>query len=621
MLQTPSPLIHDKSTIKVTPTQIGDVVWKRFVDAKTLRKSEEDDWEEMFRLWRQSNYDNQIARGDAAERTGVDGDWKHRVNTGKTFEVVETLVAYFKSATFPTTDWFNVRPLAEGIDEIANLVKEAVLLQLKQAKFVDHAETFIRYLLLTGTATYRVDWDMMIEPRYTYRDGQQSRRNVKRNKLKVEACNPFDIWLDSYSRGTWGRLNYSQEDFRYLCQTGYFTATKEQIAKYDPRRTTRVEAYNAGGDQNYEDHSPEIVEFYGDATVDGVIFRNIHLVYLGKDLIRCGDSKFWCNPYVSMTMYEHLNSVYGVSSVMPMMGSLHMGNALANLRLDNLLLHMHGMWEEIEGGILEEGDRKVYPGKIWKVAQHGALSRLEMGTPNFMVTFDEARVLDANIDKATSTGPLIGPTQGRSGERVTAEEILAVRDSGGTRLNTVHTRIEERGTLPLLKTVFTFIQQFQREDIEVALMATSGETTVTVLEPDVFTLPLDILPIGADYVIETSANLDALLKLLDIASRSEQLAAKLNYDTFLSEVVKQLRIKNPQKFLVEQPPMELPPEPPPMEEPPPPEQILAEDGVANQALQQQMVEDGGLSMLNSMGMADGVTPEQLQQLEAQLGAM
>jgi hypothetical protein len=308
----------------------------------------------------------------------------------------------------------------------------------------------------------------------------------------------------------------------------------------------------------------------------------------------------------------------------PNLGALHVTNVLTNLRLDNMLLHMHGMYEKVEDGILDDDDLKVSPGKIFKVAQKGNISRLDMGPPTFTVTYQEAATQESSIDRAMATGPLIGAGQPRGGDRVTAEEIIAVRDSGGNRLNLVHTLIEQKSTLPLITKAFSLVQQYQTEDVMVAMFDTDKEMLAYYPVPqEAFSLPIEMLPIGANFVIETSRNLDKLLQVMDISARSPELSAKLDQEAILLEVMKQLRVDNPQRFIKTEQPQPAAPPPEMGEMPLPPTEMggMEEMGEVEQnAITQQLATDGGASLMEAAGMpTPEMQPEQLQQI--MMGAM
>jgi hypothetical protein len=622
MLMKPTPLIIDKSSVNCTEEEFAENILLRLTDAKAIRLHEEPRWNESYGLWRNSNFDKAAMRGDAVTTAGTSSTWQHRVNTGKTYEVVETLVAYLKSATFPSDEWFEVVAKQPELGDILNLVQKAVKYKLDEAAITAKVEVYLRWLILFGTCTYRVTWESEVQ-RNTSRvfqpDGNSSVRvtNESTEELDIQVMSPFDVWLDIDEESTWARLRLSRSEFLELVHQGYYTVSDEAKAAYNPRKQTK--SYRADSATNTDGKSEEIIEFYGDVVIRNVVYCNVHAVFLGDELIRLADSQYWCgSPYVSMSMFPDIHSPYGISMLHPNLGALHVTNVMSNLRLDNMLLHMHGMWEKVEDGVLNDDDLRVEPGKIFKVAQRGNMSRLDMGPPTFTVTYQEAATQEANIDRAMATGPLIGGAQSRGGDRVTAEEIIAVRDSGGNRLNLVHTHIEQMSTLPLLAKAFKLVQQYQSEDIIVTAMDTDVEMLAYYPVPaESFSLPLELLPIGANFVIETSRNLDKLLQVMDIAGRSPELSARVDHEQMLLEVMKQLRVDDPLRFIKkaeEQPPLPAMPQAPEMPEGMPPAGGMS---IEDQAAMQTIATDGGEQLLNAAEIpTDGVPTDQLQQIMA-----
>ena len=625
MLKTPTPLILAKSAAGISRRQLADAIMERFEDAKSLRVYEESRWNESYSLWRNSSFDKQQLRHDAAQTAGTSSDWKHRVNTGKTFEVIETLVAYLKTATFPSDEWFEASAKEPELGDVLDLVQKAVNYKLNEASVTSNVELYIRYLLLFGTSTYRITWDSSVD-RKTRRlfqpDGTSaaSVSNVSKEQLCIEVMSPFDIWLDADADGTWCHLHTSEADFLAAVKDGYYTVSEENLKTYRPRKTVKNQQIeNSESDVR---GSNKLIEFYGDVIVNSVVYKSIHAVFLGKELIRMSDSSYWCgSPYVSMTLFPDIGSPYGISMLHPNLGALHVTNVLTNLRLDNMLLHMHGMYEKVEDGIIDDDDLKVSPGKIFKVAQKGNISRLDMGPPTFTVTYQEAATQESSIDRAMATGPLIGAGQPRGGDRVTAEEIIAVRDSGGNRLNLVHTLIEQKSTLPLLTKAFSLVQQYQADDVMISVFDAKKEMLAYYSVPqEAFSLPIEMLPIGANFVIETSRNLDKLLQVMDISARSPDLSARLDQEAILLEVMKQLRVDNPHRFIKAVQPTPPMPEmgavPPPTQVELPPEMGEIEQN----AVAQQLATDGGASLMEATGMpTPEIPPEQLQQI--MMGAM
>jgi hypothetical protein len=233
---------------------------------------------------------------------------------------------------------------------------------------------------------------------------------------------------------------------------------------------------------------------------------------------------------------------------------------------------------------------------------------MDLGNANFTVTYSEEATLHSNIDRATSTGPLVGAGQPRGGERVTASEIQAVRDSGGNRLSAVHVRIEDQATLPLLAKVFTLIRQhIATPQVVKVLMPDADVKAFYPVTPDMLQYDYALRPLGATYVVQTQRTLSDILQLLDVTSRAPQMSERLDYGAILTDVLRQMRFPQPSRYIKKEqvqaaPEMSAPASP--------------LDNVTTQAgIQQQLQTDGGQGMMESLGVpTEGVDPAQLQSL-------
>jgi len=308
-------------------------------------------------------------------------------------------------------------------------------------------------------------------------------------------------------------------------------------------------------------------------------------------------------------MYKNRDSVYGMSILDPAHGSLHILNVLANSRLDNLAVFIDRMWTMIPDGILNEDDVYTEPGKVFKVASHDTLKPLDMGSNNAVVTYQEGQYQELAINEVTSTGPLIGGGQPRSGERVTAEEIISVKESGGNRLFSAHTHIEESATKPLLSKVFLTLQQYViNPEIVKVFMPEIDMNAYFNLDPVYLSYPFQLVPNGANYVIEKQRQLADLMQLLDISGRVPPMAEMINYKKILAELLKQMRFRNPQSYLMPEAATPGIPEE---------EAVDLEESLGGEQMQlgieQQIQEDGGAGLLGGVGIDASAVPTDVLQ--------
>jgi hypothetical protein len=104
---------------------------------------------------------------------------------------------------------------------------------------------------------------------------------------------------------------------------------------------------------------------------------------------------------------------------------------------------------------------------------------------------------------------------------------------------------------------------------------------------------------------------------MDIAGRSPELSARVDHEQMLLEVMKQLRVDDPLRFIKkaeEQPPLPAMPQAPEMPEGMPPAGGMS---IEDQAAMQTIATDGGEQLLNAAEIpTDGVPTDQLQQIMA-----
>lgn len=616
----PTPLVKSvaAATKLFPPKTVGDAIIEKFYRMRSLRDPVEVVWDECYELYRASESDLKSAKKRSHRTAGDHTEWHHMVNTGQAFDVVETLVAYFKGATFPSDDWFDMKGEVPELYYTARVVKELTKAKLEQARIRERVEQWLRNYCIFGISTYRVGWVEELQRVFSVGGGAVNREV---GRLDIEPLSPYDVWVDTGDTlergGTYVRLRLTKAELQARVDSGYYTLDQTSVDRYedyhfgDPNQVGMM----AGSDSRYPN---ELVEYYGSMLVGGVEFWCCHAVFFGRQLVRLADSAYWCgSPFVTATMLPNRDSIYGMSVLHPNLGGLHILNVLTNTRLDNMLMQIMGMYTMVEDGILSRDDVKARPGAVFKVAQHGSLQRMEMGRQDFVVTYQEAQVQEQNVYRNTSTGPLIGNAQPRSGERVTAAEIQGVRDAGGNRLSSQHTHIEDAVTLPLLEKVFMLMQQHYVTPEMVRMFEPElDQDAFYEVPPEYLKFPFKFTALGANYVVERERALQDLLQLLDISGRVPPIAERINYEAIMEDLLRQMRFNNPKRYLKAPPQQAAPSEAAPPN--------LAES-VGGQPLEEAMAQElqlgGGEDTINAMGIdTSDIPPEQLQAMLQQMGS-
>jgi hypothetical protein len=600
-IQKPTPVSKRGSA---SVNEIATHIYSMFKDLQSKRRTVEKKWDVMYAMYR-SNCDDMNFLSKESFTTGSTRAWKHKVNTGKTFEVVETLVAYFKGATFPSDDWFDASGLEPNLAQAAMLVKQLAKFKMEEARVRDVYEEWLRNLVIYGCSTFQVGWEECLEP-VVIRTFDEVGLPVDdtqikaKDKLVLKSVSPYNVWING-SGGTFSRLDISKEQIAYLVETGYYDLKPELL-----------DVYEQGGKDNPNvlKNNPvgtEVIEYYGPLLLGGARYHCVHAVFYENTIIRLADSDYWCgSPYVTGVMLPDRDSVYGMTVLDPSAGALHTLNVLNNARLDNIAVSIDKMFTFVDDGIMRKEDIHTEPGKVFTVAQHGSIQPIDLGPPAFTLGYQEAQVQEGSIDRNCSTGPLIGGGQPRGGERVTAQEIIAVQESGGNRLASVHSHIEDSATSKLLTKIFSLMQQFVLTPQTVKVFLPDvDQYAFFELDPSYLTFPFEFKPNGAAYVVEKQRQIGDLMTLFDIAGRVPQLAEKLDFERILVEVLKHMRFTNPSSYIKAAPP----PTPPAQEQQP----QLDEVGIA--ALERSVAEDGGASLLGGVGIdASAMDPQQLQMM-------
>ncbi len=618
MIEAPIPLTRTSSN---TPEELGVHIWDEFKKLRDKRAVHvEKTWDMLYMLYRGKPEDMARLR-ELSKSTGETKDWKHNISAGKGFETVETLVSYLVGATFPTDDWFGVDGLVPELAEQAKVIKQLAKNKMLAGSLPLYVEEHYRQLCIYGFSTLRVSWKSCMRRKLVQtptENGLTEGRWVieESETIQFDVISPYDVWVTGNPRilegGTYVRLRPTYQELSYLVDEGYYTINPQLLETYEEDFTTDTTKDRGSVG---EGRSPvTITEYYGPVLYNGTQYDIVHAVFFNHHLIRLTNSEYGCgNPYIPTRMLPDRDSIYGMSILDPAAGLLHTLNIVGNSRLDALVIFIEKMFTMVDDGILDIDDVFTAPGKIFKVADHNSLRPMDMGSSNFTVSYQEAATLESNIDRITSTGPLIGGGQPRGGERVTASEITAVQQSGGNRLSTVYNRIELAFLVPLLSKVFDLLQQYfvTPEIVRVYAKDMQLNAFYNVL-PEYLSYPYEFQPMGAAYIVEKQRQLSDVMNLMDVASRAPDMAQQLDYSILLEEILAQMRFKNPSRFLK----VSAAAAPAPEGSPPAPDMG---GELMQQGIDSQIQTDGGAGLLQGVGVdTQDIPPDQLAALTTNL---
>lgn len=559
-------------------------VSKKREEFKSSRALAEERWREAWALYIGSPEAMDDLRSTILRTVGdVNIDWRHKINVGKAFEAVETIHGYLMSATFPNRDWFDVIPESPADLKIAQLVQKYVGKKLDEGKFRSHYENFLRQLIITGNSVIALPWryetvkwkkrvkrykpdspnpdiiDLDIKP-YDWVEEEENR--VVQNHPDFETLDIFDVFFDTTindpNRSPLLRRLYKTKAEVIQCVRDgtYMDVDIQQINGMGtiPTDDTMTKNLYMGVSTSSKTQPSDVVElweYWGDVHLQDITYKDVVVTVLGDNtLLRFEPNPFWGGRPFIVGTYIPVLQTYAMGAIQPNAGLLHELNIVTNQRLDNLELSIDQMWTVKADGLLQPEDVYTEPGKVFLVADHTDIEALPGSTADYPVTYQESSVLEQFIDKNFGTGPLIGGGQPRGGERVTAEEINAVRDAGGNRLSNVHKHTEETTLMPLLSHVIRSMQQFVTRDELVRIAGDDNTYEYYQVGPDELNNEWKLKPLGADYIADRKKYIQERLDFLAAVVQIPQMAQKVNYDAILYDLVHHFGFDDPNRYIV-----------------------------------------------------------------------
>lgn len=514
----------------------------------------------------------------------VNNDWRHRINTGKAYEVVETIHGYLMSATFPNSEWFSMSPNAPGYAQLSRVVRKYLANKMDEANFRAHYAMFLRQLLITGASIIALPWryetrpykrnvvvrkqvyDPLLDVEDEVREVQVVEEpRVIKNHPEFETLDVFDCWVDPSvsdpnEGGFFRRIIKTRAEVINMAEEGYFDVSPLDIIEAPAYRGTESDEKDSVQlFQGIETDVPysmadkvELLEYWGDVHIDGVTFHDVCATVLDKQLIKFEPNPFWAGrPFVIGSATPTPQSPYSIGAVQPSMGLLHQLNIITNQRLDNMEINIDTVLLVRQDGVLNPEDVYVAPGKTIYVTDPNAVQALQL-PQNQNVTYTEASVLEQTIDKNAGTGAMVSANAARSGERVTAAEIQATRDAGGNRLSNLQAHIESTSLKPILNKVFRNAQQFVTDDELVRVSGRqAGEFNYFRIGADELCYDFTIKPVGSEHVIDRTKYIQDRISFLQAVAQIPQMAERINYEAILYDIVQHFGFDDPDSYIVQ----------------------------------------------------------------------
>ncbi len=554
------------------------------------RLQKEQTWLECWAAYLGTPKSIEFLRAQMLKYVGdSNNDWRHRINTGKAFENVETILSYLHPAFFPNRDWFDCVPTSPGYYNLADSVKKFVQAKLHQGKFISNWEMFLRQLLIIGNSCIALPWRyettkwrkrVKVEiptvdgaefgKKYDFKEVEIDK--VVQNHPDFEVLDMFDVYVspracDPNNGNFIRRIYKTRAELAQCIKSGYFkNLTSAELKDLNPSYYTDLTAQThkdvikqyQGIDQVSDKYTKkwsdtiELYEFWGDIHLADRTYHDVRVIICEDKLLRFETNPYWAGkPFVIANYIPVVRSPMGLGVIEPTLGLLHEMNVVTNSRLDNLIISSNGMFEYVNDGSLQPDEIYSAPGKVFVVTQKDTIRPISM--PNsFVITYEEANYLENRIDKNTGAGAFVAPGIGRSGERVTATEVQAVRQAGGNRLSCIHKHIEETALLPLLEKVFRSCQQFVIEDEVVSVPGESpGEINYVAVGAEELQNDFKIVPVGSDHVIDREYRLNKLLQFLQISSQYPETQRNVNYFNLQIDIARLLGIDEISRYIIQ----------------------------------------------------------------------
>ena len=553
--------------------------YRRFADA---RQEVEDLWLEAWATYLGTPQSTSYIRQRSLFSVGnVNTDWRHKLNTGKAYETVETIHAYLMTATFPNRDWFNAVPQAPGEDNLltARLIKRHVQDKLTEGKFRAVWEGFLRQLLITGNSVIALPWRVETAKVKKWQSVRvpvfedEPEFEVVEEEVEVSSCpefetlDMFDCYFDPLvpdpNKGNFiRRLTKTKAEVLNLLKEGfYYGTTEREIVEATPLDNnydgvsekddlTMFQGITVSGGWS-PGHTIELIEFWGDIHLEEETHHNVVVTMCGDNLLRFEPNPYWCGkPFVVGTHTPVSRQPYAMGALQPNLGMLHELNIITNQRLDNLEIAIDQMYTLRSDGLLQPEDVFTEPGKVFLVSDHNDLQAMNSGGLTASVTYQEASYLESTIDKNFGTGNYVGANSARAGERVTAEEVAAVREAGGNRLNGVHKHIEDTTLLVVLEKLMHCVRQFTTKPQSVRVAAKdAGAYDYYELGVEDLGKPIKLIPVGSDHVLERKAYIEDRLAFVQSVAQIPEMAQMVDYKRMMTDLLQHWGFEEPEAYL------------------------------------------------------------------------
>lgn len=623
-------------------------------DWKSARLSMELHWRECWALYFGTEQAQDWLRSRALKQSigDVTTDWRHHITTGKAYDIVETAVPYFKSASFPNDDWFDIQPTVPipdpNFEMFIKILKSFVKYKLEASDFVLWWEIYLRQLCVIGTSCISLPWRLETK-RTTKNVLSRSVDGVQLEEVEVEKViynhpdlvveDMFNIWLDPDATSPKEadlirRFTLKRGELTRLVRDKvYPKATVNDVKEIKPYRRARTEErqevdtfYGIDSTDNKSTDVLEIYEFWGCLELPDRELYDVVITWVGDKLLRVETNPYrGGKPFVIGRYTPLQESPYGWGILAPVKGNLQELDILSNSRLDGLEVTLNPTFLLRNDGTTDPNDIKSEPGRVIPVNDvEGAVRQLITDFNFSAVSTNEEALREQTIDRRTGTGSFVGASPGRDAERVTATEVETIQSAGGNRLSGVYDNIERESLLQVIQKVYDAAQQFQSYDEIIPVKGrNSGETLYAVVGMEQLAYDMKLKPVGSRHIVEKETTLRQFTDWLAVINSNPMLVELVRWEEVAREVTRKFIEEDPERF-IKKPEEMQPAMPPPGMEGGMPGMDVA--GMAKQVGGQEfanaatanMLADGGANLLAGMNPKNNTLPQSLSPEQMEL---
>lgn len=631
---------------QLKPTEYGDIV--DFVtslvhDWSGQRQSIEEDWKAAWAEYFSNSRSAEVIRQEAVLQLGdVQTDWRHKIPTGKAFELVEDANSYLQDAFFPNSQWFDLYPKHPIQDpeweELLRVIQKYIMFKLDDADFQGWWDINTRQALITGTSILALPWryDSTLTKKNRTVIGSDGRKKVVtreevqviKNGLDLQVLDMFDFYLDPYGKDSnksdcVRRLYKTKAELINLVDEGIYPLAsvkdiyelcKESSDDVSTSTTHKADKHWFNGTTEGEYNPTDkltVYEFWGDIHVGGRTFFDVCATVVDNILLDFKPNPFWGGkPFVVTTLIPIQDSPYGLGLLSPILGQLHQMFVTQNHRLDCSELVINPMWKVVNDGTIDLADLFSQPAKIIPVGELSNIEQVQFDVSSLGVSVQDEQLLEQRIERVTGINPYVGQGMGRDAERVTAEEVQSKREAGGTRLGRYHKHIEICSLKLLLKKAYLYMQQFVIDDETIRVSkeiqgSTRGAYEFITIGAEELENDVDIIPVGSDWVVDKEREIRERIDFVTMVSEHPQMSQMINWEEVLKDLARRLVKQDWEKYLkLNGASMQ-----PDIQEGIPPEQVVQEEMMQQQAPPPQQAAPPQSTVPIEQRLAEGAPPD------------